>query len=93
MRASYTALNVLAALLYSMCAWMVDSYGSSSQRKNYIPDLTSMNKFSSYCLTEPGAGSDAANLQTRALLHGDTYHLTGSKVSQCVRGGVGLIEL
>ncbi len=64
-----------------MCAWMIDEYGSLSQRESYLPDLTTMTRLSSYCLTEPGAGSDAANLQTRAVLEGDTYRLTGSKVS------------
>ncbi len=75
-------MYVKCVYVFSMCAWMVDCYGNSEQRRKYVPNLTSMSKFSSYCLTEPGAGSDAANLQTRAVLQGNTYHLTGSKVSQ-----------
>lgn len=64
----------------SMCAWMIDEFGNDSQRSEYIPSLCSMERLASYCLTEPGAGSDAANLQTKAEREGDTYYLSGSKV-------------
>ena len=61
---------------------MIDEFGTEEQRHSYIPELCSMEKFSSYCLTEPGAGSDAANLQTKAVKDGDMYILNGSKVIQ-----------
>ena len=60
---------------------MIDKFGSEDQRSKYIPSLCSMERLASYCLTEPGAGSDAANLQTKAERDGDTYYLSGSKVS------------
>ena len=95
-----------------MCAWMIDEFGNSEQRKKYLPSLCSMEvrlcgcvgvhvymwvwvcmcmcaylatapfpqRFASYCLTEPGAGSDAANISTRATRDGDHYVLNGSKV-------------
>ena len=65
-----------------MCAWMIDEFGSDVQRSGYVPSLCSMERLASYCLTEPGAGSDAANLQTKAEREGDTYYLTGSKVRE-----------
>lgn len=64
-----------------MCAWMVDVFGSQEQREKIIPDLCTMDRFASYCLTEPSAGSDAANLQTKAVKKGDHYILNGSKVT------------
>lgn len=64
-----------------MACWMIDRYGSEEQRKKYVPDLTSMNRLASYCLTEPGAGSDAGSLRTSAVRKGDEYILNGSKVS------------
>ena len=63
-----------------MCAWMIDQYGTADQRQTYLPDLCTMNKFASYCLTEPGAGCDAANIATKAEKIGDSFHLTGTKV-------------
>ncbi len=65
--------------IHNMCAWMVDTYGSDAQRHQYLPALVTMEKLASYCLTEPGAGSDAAALSTRAVKEGDTYVLTGQK--------------
>ena len=64
-----------------MCAWMIDEFGSDAQRSKYVPSLCGMEWLASYCLTEPGAGSDAANLQTKAERDGDTYYLSGSKVT------------
>ena len=61
---------------------MIDEFGSDVQRSGYVPSLCSMERLASYCLTEPGAGSDAANLQTKAEREGDTYYLTGSKVRE-----------
>jgi alkylation response protein AidB-like acyl-CoA dehydrogenase len=62
-----------------MAAWMIDRYGSDEQRQRYLPKLCSMEFLASYCLTEPGAGSDAANLKTRAVRDGDHYVLNGVK--------------
>lgn len=65
--------------IHNMASWMIDSFGTDAQRQQWLPDLTSMNKIASYCLTEPGAGSDAASLRTKAVLDGDHYVLNGSK--------------
>ncbi|WP_454793372.1 isobutyryl-CoA dehydrogenase [Mycolicibacterium lutetiense] len=71
----------LAAFLsiHNMCAWMVDSFGTEEQRKTWVPRLASMEAIASYCLTEPGAGSDAAALRTRAVRDGDDWVLDGVK--------------
>jgi alkylation response protein AidB-like acyl-CoA dehydrogenase len=58
---------------------MIDRFGGETQRKRFLPDLVSMKKIASYCLTEPGAGSDAASLRTRAVKDGDHYVLNGAK--------------
>ena len=68
-----------------MVAWMIDSYGSDEQRLTWLPRLTAMTDFGSYCLTEPGAGSDAAAITTSAIRDGDSYVLTG--VKQFISGG------
>lgn len=65
--------------IHNMCAWMVDSYGTPEQRKTWLPKLASMEAIASYCLTEPGAGSDAAALRTKAVRDGDHYVLDGVK--------------
>ena len=65
--------------IHNMCAWMIDRYGSDEQRHKYLPKLCSMEHLASYCLTEPGAGSDAAALKTKAVLDGDHYVLDGQK--------------
>ena len=65
--------------IHNMVAWMVDAYGSSELRRRFLPELCSMAKFSSYCLTEPGSGSDAASLTTRAQRRDDHYVLDGTK--------------
>ncbi|GAA1464717.1 acyl-CoA dehydrogenase family protein [Nocardiopsis exhalans] len=65
--------------IHNMVAWMVDRYGDHEQRARWLPGLCSMQTLGSYCLTEPGAGSDAAALSTRAVRDGDDYVLTGSK--------------
>ena len=65
--------------IHNMCAWMIDRYGSDEQRHKYLPKLCTMEHLASYCLTEPGAGSDAAALKTRAVLDGDHYVLDGQK--------------
>ena len=71
--------------IHNMCVWMVDEFGTPEQRQEWIPRLASMELFASYCLTEPGAGSDAAALRTRAVRDGDSYVLTGTK--QFISGG------
>jgi hypothetical protein len=65
--------------IHNMASWMIDRFGNEEQRKRLLPKLTTMEKIASYCLTEPGAGSDAANLRTRAVRDGDHYVLNGSK--------------
>ncbi|HRD10488.1 MAG TPA: acyl-CoA dehydrogenase family protein [Mycobacterium sp.] len=65
--------------IHNMCAWMIDTYGTADQRKSWVPRLASMEAIASYCLTEPGAGSDAAALRTRAVRDGDDYVLDGVK--------------
>jgi len=65
--------------IHNMASWMIDRFGNDAQRRHWLPDLTSMRKFASYCLTEPGSGSDAAALKTRAVRDGDHYILNGTK--------------
>jgi alkylation response protein AidB-like acyl-CoA dehydrogenase len=65
--------------IHNMCTWMVDTYGTAEQRKALVPRLASMELIASYCLTEPGAGSDASALRTRAVRDGDHYVLDGVK--------------
>lgn len=65
--------------IHNMCAWMIDRYGSAEQRAAFLPKLCTMEHLASYCLTEPGAGSDAAALKTKAVLDGDHYILDGQK--------------
>ncbi|MCV7421645.1 acyl-CoA dehydrogenase family protein [Mycobacterium yunnanensis] len=65
--------------IHNMCTWMVDTYGTAEQRKSLVPRLASMELVASYCLTEPGAGSDAAALRTKAIRDGDHYVLDGVK--------------
>jgi len=65
--------------IHNMAAWMIDRYGSEEQRQRFLPDMTAMKKISSYCLTEPGSGSDAAALRTKAVRDGNHYVLNGSK--------------
>ncbi len=65
--------------IHNMCAWMIDSFGGEEQRRRWLPMLCRMDKLASYCLTEPGSGSDAAALRTRAVRDGDHYVLDGRK--------------
>jgi hypothetical protein len=65
--------------IHNMASWMIDRFGDEEQAARWLPGLTSMSLFASYCLTEPGAGSDAAALKTRAVLDGDEYVLNGTK--------------
>jgi len=65
--------------IHNMAAWMIDRFGTREQRARFLPELTTMAHFASYCLTEPGSGSDAAALATRAVRDGDDYVLNGTK--------------
>ena len=65
--------------IHNMCAWMIDNWGSEEQRQRFLPQMMTMEKIASYCLTEPGAGSDAASLKTKAVRDGDHYVLNGAK--------------
>ncbi|MFJ6575344.1 acyl-CoA dehydrogenase family protein [Streptomyces sp. NPDC091368] len=65
--------------IHNMVAWMIDRYGAPAQRARWLPGLCSAEALGSYCLTEPGAGSDAAALRTRAERDGEHYVLTGVK--------------
>jgi len=65
--------------IHNMCCWMIDRFGSDELRQKYCPQLASMDMIASYCLTEPGSGSDAAALKTKAVRHGAHYVLNGSK--------------
>ncbi|MDF2507715.1 MAG: acyl-CoA dehydrogenase [Microbacterium sp.] len=65
--------------IHNMVVWMIDTYGDDTQREAWLPQLTAMAEFGGYCLTEPGVGSDAANVATSAVRDGDDYVLTGMK--------------
>jgi alkylation response protein AidB-like acyl-CoA dehydrogenase len=65
--------------IHNMATWMIDSVGSAELRARYVPQLVTMEKIASYCLTEPGSGSDAAALRTTAVRDGDHWVLNGSK--------------
>jgi Acyl-CoA dehydrogenases len=65
--------------IHNMCAWMIDRFGSDEQRRRWLPELVTMDMLSSYCLTEPGSGSDAAALRTKTVRDGDHYVVTGQK--------------
>lgn len=65
--------------IHNMASWMIDRFGSDDLKGRYLPSLVTMDKMASYCLTEPGSGSDAAALKTSARLEGDHYIVNGSK--------------
>src|ERR1700726_314238 len=65
--------------IHNMAGWMIDRFGTREQRARFLPKLMTMQHFASYCLTEPGSGSDAAALATRAVRNGDDYVLNGTK--------------
>ncbi|MFE8584392.1 acyl-CoA dehydrogenase family protein [Sphingomonas sp. NCPPB 2930] len=71
--------------IHNMASWMIDRFGDADVKGRYLPDLVTMERMASYCLTEPGSGSDAAALKTRAVRDGDHYVVTGSK--QFISGG------
>ena len=63
----------------NMAAWMIDRFGSAKLKAEYLPSLVTCDRLASYCLTEPGSGSDAAALKTRAVKEGSHYVVSGSK--------------
>ncbi len=65
--------------IHNMVAWMVSSFGDEKLRQRYLADLCSMQKIGSYCLTEPGSGSDAAALKTKAERTNEGWQVTGTK--------------
>ncbi len=71
--------------IHNMAAWMIDRFGAQGVKDKYLPSLVTMDRLASYCLTEPGSGSDAAALKTRAVRDGDHYVVTGTK--QFISGG------
>lgn len=72
---SHTAMMTI----HNMATWMIDRFADDNLRARYVPRLTAGELIASYCLTEPGAGSDAASLSTKAIKDGDDYVLTGNK--------------
>ena len=71
--------------IHNMAAWMLDSFASADLKARFLPHLVGMDKLASYCLTEPGSGSDAAALRTTAVRDGDHYVVNGTK--QFISGG------
>jgi alkylation response protein AidB-like acyl-CoA dehydrogenase len=65
--------------IHNMAAWMIDRFGAAAVKQKYLPRMVTMEQLGSYCLTEPGSGSDAAALKTRAVKDGDSYVVSGSK--------------
>ena len=77
---SYGDVPVAAYLtIHNMASWMIDRFASEELRARYLPRLTTMELIASYCLTEPGSGSDAVSMRTTAKKDGDHYVLNGSK--------------
>ncbi|TMO47226.1 acyl-CoA dehydrogenase family protein [Pseudoalteromonas ruthenica] len=66
--------------IHNMATWMVASFGTDSAKERYCPELVTGEKLASYCLTEPGSGSDAASLKTKAVRDGNDYLISGSKM-------------
>jgi alkylation response protein AidB-like acyl-CoA dehydrogenase len=65
--------------IHNMASWMIDRFGSAAVKEKYLPSLITMERMGSYCLTEPGSGSDAAALKSKAVKDGDFYIVSGSK--------------
>src|SRR5258706_13043614 len=71
--------------IHNMAAWMIDGFGDDEQRRRFLPKLCSMEHFASYCLTEPGAGSDAAGLAPPAEPSGGPH--VGKRTKGVTSGG------
>ena len=65
--------------IHNMCLWMIDQFGNDEQKKNWLPELISMDRFASYCLTEPDSGSDSQSMKTTAKENNDDFILNGTK--------------
>ncbi|MDQ2892171.1 MAG: acyl-CoA dehydrogenase family protein [Pseudomonadota bacterium] len=65
--------------IHNMASWMIDRFGAAAVKEKYLPSLVTMDRIASYCLTEPGSGSDAAALKTKAVKDGDDWIVTGTK--------------
>ncbi|EFX65850.1 hypothetical protein DAPPUDRAFT_332766, partial [Daphnia pulex] len=68
--------------IHNMCAWMMYTFGREDLRKTWIPQLASIEKLASCCITEPGAGSDAGSLNTAAKKSGNDLLLNSAKVTK-----------
>lgn len=79
--------GVIVSAHTSLCASVIDQFGTPAQKEKYLPDLATGRKLGAFGLTEPGAGTDAAGQQTVAVLDGDNYILNGSKIF-ITNGGV-----
>src|ERR1700746_1592732 len=79
--------------IHNMASWMIDAFGNDTQRQKWLPKLCTMELIASYCLTEPGAGSDAAALRTRAVRDGDHYVLNGQKQFISGPGGISTLVI
>ncbi|PMU12910.1 acyl-CoA dehydrogenase, partial [Pseudomonas sp. FW305-122] len=77
--------------IHNMASWMIDRFGGQAVKDKYLPSLVTMDRIASYCLTEPGSGSDAAALRTRAVRDGDHYVLNGQKQFISGAGGTDLL--
>jgi alkylation response protein AidB-like acyl-CoA dehydrogenase len=65
--------------IHNMASWMIDRFGAQAVKDKYLPSMVTMERIGSYCLTEPGSGSDAAALKTKAVRDGGDYVVSGSK--------------
>jgi alkylation response protein AidB-like acyl-CoA dehydrogenase len=65
--------------IHNMCCWMIDEYGTEEQKEKWLPHMSTLDSFASYCLTEPNSGSDAMSLKTSAVSDGDDFILNGTK--------------
>lgn len=81
------ATGVVVSVHTSLCADPINKYGSKTQKEKYLPDLLSGKKLGAFALTEPGAGTDSAGQQTKAVLDGEQYILNGNKIF-ITNGGV-----
>lgn len=79
--------------IHNMATWMVASFAADDLRQEIVPKLASGEWLASYCLTEPGAGSDAASLRTKAVRDGDSYVINGSKMFISGAGSTDILVL
>lgn len=84
------SLALTVASHNSLCTKHIAMFGTEGQRRRWLPDLASGRKLGAWCLTEPGSGSDASGLRTRAVREGDSWRLNGTKmfITQGTVGGV-----